>query len=640
MRKPLLLLLSIAITLCSFAQKKLTKFGRASEAEMAIKDCDFDPGADIVCLFEESSVQYNLNGSTPILETYIRRRFKVLKTAGADAANIKLSFYSKGGYADIRGVEGYVYNTDADGKITTTKMKNNETFRKKLDEQYSEISFALPGVKQGSVYEYKYRIFRKTIGGIAPWVFQHEYPTMYSSCHLLIPEYFNFTYSSVRRQPMEVKADGSVNGAYYSMSNIPSLHDEPYMAGSNDFLQKVAFHLTTINPPGEMPIVVGTTWEKISTQLQDNIYFGQQLKRNIKGTDSLNTALLTCKTPMEKLTAIYQFVQQYMAWNGDYAIYSADEGIKDCWAKKQGTVADINMILIDLLKDNDIQAYPILVSTRDHGTVQKTYPDLMQFNATMAAVLLDSTYYILNAADKFSPVDLIPYDVQYTYGFIVDKKKNGWRSISDSRKKDNAKISVSMNLEKDGKISGIGRAIYADYAKNMRLADYRKKRLKSKLSQTDDITINIDSLEVENADNWQKPLDVKISYSGKAKRSGKYTLLPYDLFLGLGNNPFTAEKRQTSINFGYLQDLQITGYINLPEGYGVESMPKSTIMRTGDSSILFKRIFQKSGEHQMAFQLRIQHLAPEYYSIQYPDIKAYYKKMYELLSERIVLKKM
>lgn len=615
------------------------KFGKVSDGEMALKDCDFDPGANIICLFEESNVQYNLNGNIPMLETYIRKRFKVLKPAGAESANVKLTYYSKGGYASISGVEGYVYNMGPDGKVVSTKMKGNEAFRKKLDDEYSEMSFALPGVKEGSVFEYKYKIFRKTIGGIAPWQFQHEYPTLYSCCHLLIPEYFDFTYTSVRRQEMEVKHNG-LQGSYYTMSKIPSMHDEPYMAGTNDFMQRVDFHLTRINPPGQPSIPIGTTWENITKDLLENTYFGQQLGRNIKGTDSLNAALSTCKTQLEKVTAIYQFVQQYMTWNGDNRVYAADAGIKDCWNKKQGTSADINMILIDLLRDNDISAYPILVSTRDNGSVHKTYPDITQFNCTMAMVQLDSNSYILNAADKYNPVNLIPYDVQYTYGFVVDKKKGGWMTIFDNGKKDKSAITVSLNLDKNGKFTGIGRATYSDYARNMRLADYRKKQLKSELDQTGDITINIDSLNVQNADNWQKPLDVQINYSGKAKQSGKYTLIPYDLFLGLGDNPFTADKRQTNINFGFLQDLQITGYINLPEGFDLESMPKSMIMRMPDSSILFKRIFQKSGKDQLAFQLKIQHLRPEYAAIEYPDIKAYYKKMYELLSERIVLKKM
>ena len=640
MRKPLLLFLLLAISLYGFGQKKLPKLGHYTDEEMAFKDCSFDPGSDIVCLFEESVVQFNLNGSTPMLETYIRKRFKVLKTPGVESANVKLSYYSKDGFEDISGVEGYVYNLGSDGKVTTSKMKNNETFRKKIDGEYSELSFALPEVKVGSVFEYKYRVYRRTIGGIAPWRFQHEYPTLYSCCHLMIPEYFDFTYSAVRRQPMEVKADGSVNGSFYSMSDIPGIHDEPYMAGTNDFIQRVDFHLTRINPPGQSPILVGTTWDNISKQLQENNYFGQQLHRNIKGTDSLKTALATCHTQLDKLIAIYQFVQQYMAWNGDNEIFSSDAGIKDAWDKKQGNCADINMILIDLLKDNDIDAYPILVSTRDHGSVQKSYPNLMQFNATMAVAKLDSTVYVMNASDKYNPYDLVPYDVQYTYGFIVDRKNSDWLTIYDNRKKEKSFITVSLNLDKEGKLSGIGRAAYSDYARNMRLNDYRKKQLKDRLTLKGDINLNIDSLIVQNENLWQKPLDVQINCSGKAKTSGKYTLIPYDLFMGLEDNPFTADKRQTNINFGYLQDVQVTGYINLPEGYTVESLPKSMKMQMSDSSILFKRIFQQSSATQLAFQLRIQHLRPEYATVEYEDLKAYYKKMYELLNERIVLKKM
>lgn len=624
-----------------YGQEKLIHFGKASEAELALTDCDFDPGADMICLLEEGTVMYNLNGNTPVLETTVRKRFKVLKTSAIPSANVKLRYYSKDRYEDIANIDGYVYNKDDQGKITVTKLARSDVYRKKVDDEYSEVTFALPGVKEGSVYEYRYKKYRYTIGGIEPWYFQHTYPTKYSAYHLMIPEYFDFTYQAIRRQEMEVKADGnSAKGAFYSMKNIASMHSEPFMAGSNDFLQRVNFNLVSINPPGEAPIIVGKTWEGISKELMDNLYFGQQLRKNIHGTDELQHALDSLSTKQQKLRAIYQYVQKNMAWNGNYSLFSADNGIKDAWDKKQGSTADINMVLIDLLRDNDIAAYPILVSTRDNGAVRKSYPDLWQFNATMAYARIDTTDYILNAADKMNPVGLIPYEVQYTNGYLVDNKKSGWVDIFDTNKKDKSQLTVSINLLSDGKLNGFGRISYLDYARNRRLDDYQKKNLKTILSTTTDITLKVDSMAVSNENNSELPLDVYVNYTGAAQKSGNYLLLPYDLFLGFDKNPFTAEKRQTNINFGFLQDFQINGYINLNDGYTLESMPKSITMRLGDNSIIFKRIFQKTADKQLAFQLSIKYLRPEYSTIEYPDIKAYYQKMYELLAEKIVLKKM
>ena len=644
MTKPLLLSVLVTFFLLNLgptsAQKKLSKFGHVDKKEMETLAPDFDPDAALLCLFEESQIQYNLGSHEPILETYIRKRFKVLKPEGVGAASVKLRYYNKDNFEFINRIDGFVYNMEPDGSISSTKMRGNETYRKKLDGEYSEVSFALPGVKQGSIFEYKYVVYRKTISQIAPWYFQHDYPTLYSICNAVIPEYFDFNYSAVRRQPLDIQEFKNTHGTYFAMENIKSLHDEPYMAGVNDFLQRVNFQLSTIHPPGQGPITVGKSWEDLSKILEGHPQFGQQLNKNIKGTDALELALKSATNDLEKLSIIYRFVQQNMSWDHSYGLFTADEGLKAVWDKKQGSIADINMILVDLLRDYDIKAFPILVSTRDHGSVNMSSPDLMEFNATMAIARIDSTQYILNAADKFNPAYLIPYDVQYTRGYLVDSKQRGWVDIFDGDKKEKTSITVTLTLDKDGTFSGNGRAIYYDYAKNIHLAAYQKKELKDRLNLFGDITLNIDTLIVNNTEDTNKPLDVEIGYNGHAQKSGKYTLIPYDLFLGMKDNPFKEEERQTSINFGHLQDLQVTGYINLPEGMTIESAPKSATMRLSDSSIIFKRLFQMQSEHMLAFQLKIEHLRPEYTVLDYPEIKAYYKKMFELLAEKVVLKEM
>ena len=110
-----------------------------------------------------------------------------------------------------------------------------------------------------------------------------------------------------------------------------------------------------------------------------------------------------------------------MNWNRSESIYSSD-GIKSAWDKKSGSNGEINLILINLLRDAGLKAYPLLVSTKDNGTVNTLYPFLQQFNNTMACVVTENKTYILNAADKYNPAYLIPYDVVNNQAFIVDEK--------------------------------------------------------------------------------------------------------------------------------------------------------------------------------------------------------------------------
>ncbi|MBK8494913.1 MAG: DUF3857 domain-containing protein [Chitinophagaceae bacterium] len=68
-----------------------------------------------------------------------------------------------------------------------------------------EISFALPDVKVGQIFEYKYKMLRKSFGYIPEWQFQRRIPVKYSAYNLMIPEYFYFTVQATSRQQLEKK---------------------------------------------------------------------------------------------------------------------------------------------------------------------------------------------------------------------------------------------------------------------------------------------------------------------------------------------------------------------------------------------------------------------------------------------------
>lgn len=54
-----------------------------------------------------------------------------------------------------------------------------------------------------------------------------------------------------------------------------------------------------------------------------------------------------------------------MAWNGRYQLYSKE--LEKVIKKGSGSNADLNFILISILKDFGLEAYPVVMSRRSSG---------------------------------------------------------------------------------------------------------------------------------------------------------------------------------------------------------------------------------------------------------------------------------
>jgi hypothetical protein len=626
------------------AQDKLISFGKPDKTELELKDCDFDPGAPVECLVNTASVTYQITSNSVNVVTNRRIKFKVFKDAGiSTAADIKIRYYSKDRYENISSVDGYVYNMDANGNITISRLKRSDVYDKKVDDEFSEVSFAMPDVRVGSVVEFRYTKYRNTIENIESWYFQHTYPVKYSAYNLVVPTYFDFTYQVNRRQDIDIQRSSGTDGNWFIMRNIASVHDEPYMSGFNDYNQRVDFNLTQINPPGEASIIVGSTWQKIAERYLDEYSLGNQIKRNVRHPADLDSAITACRNNIDKIKTVYNYLQKNMKWNGEEAIGAPEDGgIKGAWDKRQGTTADINLLLIDWLRDYKIAANPLLVSTHDYGKPNAFYVNIDQFNSVIAVAQADdSTAYVLDASDKYGIFGMIPYNVQFSDGLLADSKNPRWITLADADKKIAGKTVINLTIAENGDVSGFGNVSFYDYARSRMMKEIEEskmKDLKSEFSLGKNITLNADSIELPE-DMDKNPLRIGLTLSGSAQSSGGYLLIPYNFYTGFSENPFTSDKRQTAVDFRCLQSYSVMGYINIDSGLVFEDLPKNILMLSPDSSIVMRRIFQKNDERSLNYSLSIDILQPVYRLDEYPDIKAFFKQLFQMLDERIVVKK-
>ena len=192
--------------------------------------------------------------------------------------------------------------------------------------------------------------------------------------------------------PLQHGKDDKEAGNYlwYAMENLPSLTDEPYMANRDDYLQRMDIVLTALDFPGQRRISLLPTWRGIVKELIDDEDFGRQLKKDIPRTSDLDKMLVAETSPLKKMKIIHKYVRDNMEWNERESIWAL-EGVKSAWKNKKGTSGEINLVLINLLKDAGLTVRPVLVSTRDNGMVNTAMPNNAP-NAQAIAIFKMSVY--------------------------------------------------------------------------------------------------------------------------------------------------------------------------------------------------------------------------------------------------------
>ncbi len=645
------LLLAGALHFTAFSQKEVPGFGKVDIADLQMDKCDFEPDASAYKLLDFGDVEYELVDNGFRMKMARRTRIKIINKKGFSWADVKIPYYAHNRIEQITDLTARTYNLDASGKIVETNLEKSSIFNKKINKNFSELIFTMPEVREGSIIEYKYNVYLESISNIKDWYFQDQIPTRMSYYRTLIPSYFIFMSGVYTNLPMtDTKSEenilitgrgGRMNAVaerrVLKMEKVPSLKSEPYMSSFRDYLQRVEFQLSKIvYGNGEEKNLMGT-WPIVAQNLLQDEDFGVQIKKTVTKPAQLDDALKRISDPYAKMVEIFNYVKNNVSWNGSESIYCF-EGVKNLLDQKSGSSGDINILLINLLKSVGIDAFPVLVSTRKNGAVNELLPILNQFNSVMAYVEVNGNAYILNAAGKYNTVELIPADVMNTQGYVVDVMHGGFISLFNYKPLRTA-VSINGVIEEGGSLKGSAKVFSYDYARPSRVRKFSEDKdhftdyFKMKMS-----SVKVDSFTVANVETDTLALEQSVHFTMPLNSSGNYKYFSLNLFSGLDENPFISDKRVSDIDFGMLQSYVIHGNFTIPDDYMILEKPKDVMYLSKDSSIGFERVTLLAGNiFQSRLTLKVNR--PFYSVTQYPDVKEFYKRVYDILEEQVVIQK-
>ncbi|GGH11690.1 DUF3857 domain-containing protein [Mucilaginibacter phyllosphaerae] len=613
-------------------------FGKIDIADLELKDCDFEKGANAEVLFNKSNVYFNANYD---IVNEIHKRVKIFNDNGKGYANIRITYYGSDRSEYLSGLQAETINL-VNGSPEIVKVDKKQIFNETIDRSQSATVFSFPNVKPGSVIEYKYSVVSKNIGNFPDWYFQTSIPTRYSELTTNTPDVLYYKNLESIHQPYAVNKENRDGSVTKALANVPSIPDEPFMSSLEDNCQRILFQLMTIRPFGGRIISFSDTWQKVGETLMESTSFGLQLNHKIAGEEALIAKAKSMANTDDKIAYIFNEVKSAMKWTGVYSKY-CDDGISKAWDKKIGNSGEINMIVYHLLKKSGISVYPMITSTRKNGRVNPAYPNYYQFNSTAAYVPVDSTrFYVLDASNKYNIYNQIPANLLNSFGFYMDKDKKEYSTVFlQNTQPVRQVVMIDGAIAATGKMTGAAQVSNFGYNRVNEAGRYKTDGEKKFIDYliNNDNNLKISSLNFEGMETDTLPLTHKVAFELELTGSDdNYIYFNPNMLSGVKTNPFLSESRFTDIDFGYRSNYAIICNFKMPAGYKVDALPASINLTMPDKSIVFRRMTaEQNGVIVVRFV--IDQKQSIYFKENYEDFHAFFKKMYEMLNEQIVLKK-
>jgi len=640
------------------------KFGKVSPEDFTRTRYDLDTGAHAIVLSDIGSSEFEADQDDLRLVYKRHRRVKILDKAGYEAATDVVYLYKNGNEKEIlSNLKAITYNLE-NGKVVETKMDSKSVFSEELDKHHERRKFTLPAVKEGSIIEYSYTVYSPFTFNLQPWSFQGEYPCLRSEYTVGIPEWFDYIFigqgyhqfeSKTREDqrksfPFRFQKDGaygtktgqteyvsvSANVSYYRWvaTNVPQLKEESFTTSLANHLTRIEFQLSATKYPGQAVKPVMGTWAKLAEDLMKHESYGAALDKH-NGFLGAEVAAITAgaASEREKAKRIYCYVRNNFTCT-DHSRLFTEKPLRSVFTSKNGNVTELNLLLVAMLRKAGLEAYPVILSTRDHGFTNPMYPMVSRFNYTIAEVTiagrpcyLDASYHLgfgklhtscyngharmLNAeatALRFDPDSLL--EQKMTTVFIRNVNgvlKGTWQQ----------RPTYFESYELRGLVRTKGRE---EYFKPV-------KKLFAKVSNT----------AIEELDSLERSVMVK--YDFEYQPDGEDMLYLNPMFgEATKTNPFKSQERKYPVEMPYAMDEIYTLNMEIPPGYAVEELPRSAIVKYNDNEGMFQYMVAQAG-NMIQFRSRIKLNRAYFEPQEYNSLRDFFDMIVKKQAEQIVLKK-
>ena len=662
--KKLTFLLGLLLWVCgtpSMAQSAATlvpnsKMGKPTMAELTMESYAPDSSAAAVVLYNELYFNYEWGLEDFRIAYRHKTRIKILKEEGLKYANVEIPYYEREENRIVRevvtGLNASSYNLE-DGKTVRTKMKKEQVFDERLNNSYRVLKFTVPQAKVGSVIEYEYNLLSDLYYRIPVWMAQRGIPTLYTELEAIIPQYFKFNVGAHGREHLDTKHEDTniiinirgqqlhCSGKKYSYvgRELPAIKDDAYIWCADNYAAQVNMELEGYEIPGVTYKTFTQRWEDIDKILLEDSDFGSRTRMsNPLKNEMAALHLENAGSTEEKIARIYTLLKSKVKWNEKYGFYG-DKG-RQVLKEGSGSNAEINFILISMLKDAGIPAFPVVMSRRDQPMLPYSHPSIQKLSTFVVGIAdTDSTFVYLDGSVRDGYINVIPPVLMTNRARIIMPNYADWVNLQGIGR-NSIRSSVQASIAADGKISGTRTSVYigqnaADIRRSHHLAKDSLDFIQ-KLNEREGIEVQ--SYGTKGLHDFSPTVQENLSFEKQAEVSGDYIYVNPLIFLHVSESPFKQSERTLPIEFSHQDLLNLNINLTIPEGYTVDELPESGRQVTSDGKITALYYIQQQGRQisvKYSFQLKQLLFTPE----SYPELKKFWEMLAEKNNAMMILKK-
>ena len=639
--------------------EKIVKYGQISQEDFEAKPAGNDSAASAVVLFDKGKGQFELSlrkmGFIYILERHIR--IKIMNKTGYDYANLEVPLFNfAGNETDLYDMDGATYNME-NGKMVVSKITKASKFTERQDKNFTIKKFALPNVKEGSIVEFRYKVQSDFLFTLMPWYFQKDIPVLYSEFDISIPQIIKYKITqggSLNIDPLRQlsqqkfrfygeEASVQVVRNIYRAENLSSMKPEKFMTTLDDYIGKVEFELNSIAMPGTSFLDYIKTWPKIVQELKQSGGFGGFLapKDNVKKI--VQGIIKPDMKPDTIPFVIFDYVKKNVKWNKMNNIYGIDKGPEDVLEKKTGNSADINLTLLALLREANVDANPIILSTRSNGRHPGT-PMISKFNNVIIDVKLGEQHIFFDATNKNHTPDIVDFENLNHEGLKVDFANNSGSWINTVEFKVSRKtVNGTLTLNGENKLTGTMHVLTTNYEALTHRNQYinaLNEEAYLKQFRTDKPGLGIKNYKIENLDDPAMPLfeTMDVMIEDNVEETGNLIYFSPLLFEKTKENPFVIENRKYPVDFGYPIEETYRVTIEIPKDYILDKLPQNEKISLLDNAASFSFVVSQE-ENRISVVSKISFQKAVYSVQEYHDLKELFSNVVRKQAEQIVIKK-
>ena len=631
------------LLICLFGSAaEATEWGVVSPSEWAQGAPADYPEANAIILRDSSHrAMSDIAMSAPgggqwLIEDRRHIRKKVLTTAGIDlVGNAEFDYHKNEEVLEVRA-----HTILPDGTIIPVPK---DQFLTKLVNDTRVTTFAFLQVDSGCIVEYSYAT--RFNGYFASWecTFGNELYTRESIVCLQVSGGFEYSYATSnvpdamripRTRSESILHQGITKVYTWRLVDILPLASEPYMSSLADYIPRLIIQLTQYKG----------TWFRMDAA-KDWKGLGEQFERylntycnNPRGFKKYVRDLAhSQKTDYDKSRVLYDHVaKEYQRASGGFTLKFEHEKLSDIYKEKHGVGAEKNILLWCMLKQAGVKAWPVLVSTRDHGQVPPDIFRIDQFNHLLVFAEVEQGGIYLDASSPYCPYGLLPSQCRTDAGLLIDSDKSSLVRVLTSEPVSIRADLAQLYLDRDGNASCSLTSVFTGYLAIDYGSEYERSDpeefIKSEYLDNPGFEYSLKSYSCELDTLGRLIVTAAMDMPHAAALLGEHLAAPVYQPM-LGHNPFVREQRLFPIDFNYPLTYQNIVNLYVPDGYAIKTLPESIQLTANGMS--YKRISQAiDGGAIWNCTLEIER--PRFEIEEYPGVRDFFKSVEERSREEIL----